>query len=125
MDKENISELTQQTVIGLLDFVTATKDFVLEQAPLYARELVTWQMWDGIVCGTIFLLIFFVSILGFCTGIKIIKNDKHDEGFACIMVGITVALISIFISTKEYRSAIKAVLAPRVVIIEHLQSKLK
>ena len=121
MEKEKMLELTQQTIVGLLDFVTATKDFVIEQAPLYAQELIAWNIWDGVVCGTVCLALFITSIYSIFKGGSTIDEEW---GVPCVIIGVVMSFATLIIGMANYRSAIAAAVAPRVVIVEHISRKL-
>ena len=94
-----------------------TEKFILEQAPLYAQEVLAWQFTTGIagciVVGTLCAL--------FAALTRVITKDDSD-GMPTILCGI-VTVFCLGLSISFGLDAVKTKIAPRVVIIEHLKQQ--
>lgn len=104
------------------------QDFAVEQAPLYCREVVAWEFWNGVFSSTIGLFFLVTPLIVICKYRHWLKEDIKVCGpgsfaatilFPCICAG---GLIAFCTSAPQ---AIKAAVAPRLVIVEHLRGLTK
>jgi hypothetical protein len=124
MKQENITEAIKwlQTTAGQI------QDFAVEQAPLYCQEIVAWTFWHamaGIALGVAFILVPVIFIYNFR---KVILRDLSDAGHVSFFAGVFgfFSLVAgVACICKSAPQAIKAHVAPRIVIIEHLQGLTK
>lgn len=118
---------TEKNVNEAIDWLQKTggsiQDFAVEQAPLYCREVVQWQLWEGIVCGSAGVILCLLVILFWKLTRKVFNT--HDYGNpAAIIPGIAGGLCAVFGTMALVvgsQKAIKAAVAPRLVIVEHLR----
>lgn len=108
----------EQSLDKLIKYIEQGTEFAIEQAPLYARELVEYT---AMVSGLYTILCVTVAILSILTLIWAVKNwDKHEITLP-LSIFAPIFLISSLcvgiISTQDY---IKAKYAPRVLVMEHL-----
>lgn len=105
-------------------------DFVAEQAPLLATEIVAWHFWSSVFCagvGVAFVVLFLIAAFVFfrvatsCTSDQF--SDGHPKavlgvigGSACVLVAAMILGLAVVGNTYE---AIKASVAPRIVLIEY------
>lgn len=110
----------------------AIQDFAVEQAPLYCREVVAWELYNGIALCV--LAVILLIVMAACwkvalrwKGAERAKKESDlyysaSEAFVGPMIGGIVAAIAAFvILTHGAPMAIKAAVAPRLVIVEHLR----
>ena len=116
------------------DLLNKTGDFAAEQTPLFIKEFIAWQIWSNL---TSFLLgvIFFTSFL--IIGIKCLKNSLIDnkdwsEFRLTIPFGVVSGIVSafsllflVFEGFGNLQNAIKAMVSPRVVIVEKAAELIK
>ena len=121
-------DTTEQNINQAIDWLQKTggqiQDFATEQAPLYCREVVAWELWGNVV-----------SAIGCVVGLGLISylfkktkawinEEAEDCNPAAIFLAIGMLLLSVFLTcgfVTSVGSAIKAAVAPRMVIIEHLR----
>lgn len=108
----------------------AATDFVVEQAPLYVQEYVAWVFWYNAMLAAIclgsVLLLFVVGQVAR----RMVVRDHADEVppaaalVASIVFPFVIGLIPIIKGVESAADAVKAKVAPRVVIVEHLRDAL-
>jgi hypothetical protein len=98
----------------LVELIKSTKDFVGDQAPRVAQE-VEWAIFLGIV------LFCLLAALKAC--IKVMKEDSDFvPPFVFTIIGLVI-VAPLFVCCLD--NAVKAKVAPRVVILDYLEGKLK
>lgn len=94
------------------------QDFAVEQAPLYCQEVVSWTFWLGLL-GTvagILIIGFVVLCIRWC-----FKNPHNDAVPGIVIASVFMSAAAAgFLCTLTPRM-VKAVVAPRVVVVEHLR----
>ena len=125
--KEESKTKLQETATELLDFVNTSKDFVLEQTPLYVQEVVEFHFLENAISAGLNLVIAIVTLLVITfASYKIYKKDTSNwdvEWFVVALIAILSAMILIVsgeYTTKYSKECYKAKYAPRVLIIEKL-----
>lgn len=103
----------------------AVQDFAVEQAPLYCREVVAWEFWSGAVFGGIGLVLMAIGLVALMKFIMWMKEDECEPNgrtvpaffvtTGCLAVGVAMA-------SSNIPKAVKATVAPRMVIVEHLRN---
>lgn len=116
---------------SLHDAMEKGGEFALEQAPLYCQEVVRWQIIKGFLVAvpTGILLVFamyFATKAWNRTKDAFNRDDEEEAATNALILVITVSGICIlpFIFCTHFLSAMQAIVAPRVVIIEHLSKLL-
>lgn len=122
---------TEKNINQALDWLQKTggaiQDFAVEQAPLYCREVIAWQLAASIAVMIFGLISLFTALAFFRKGVAVQKNNEgksysHTEDpfgwffFASLFAALAVSLVFMGSIT-----ALKAHVAPRVVVVEHLQ----
>lgn len=120
---EDIKDLLVDNARGISEYVKQSKDFVLEQAPLYIQELCSIHFFDNAVNATVFALLTLITI-GVCLGLckSILKTEEDVDKVLCISLviglGTTFAGPMIKNTCDSVKESYKAVYAPRVLIME-------
>lgn len=101
--------------------VRGTQDFVLEQAPLYCQELIAYQIVSNTVSSIIFLIatLLFAGFAFFCLK-KFALRPYDCWELPATFFGI-LAIITFVGMIVSVDCVIKAEVAPRVVIVEHIK----
>lgn len=136
--KPEIEEQILESLKWVGETAQDSKDFLLEQAPLYCQEVVAYEIWRQSIFITTSL---FVSLLFFGLGVYLYRKILWHENYArkmgkpCIDTSIKHFVLNVFIALSLISflasvpnstiKIIKAKTAPRVLIVEHLQGKLK
>lgn len=99
----------------------SVQDFAVEQAPLYCREVVQWTLWSS-VGGVVFAILL---IVGACKLAKLgdwsWEEDSPIKAFAVPGICLAAWIASVVLLANCAPLAIKAAVAPRLVIVEHLR----
>lgn len=124
-----MNELTEQNMNEAIDWLqqrgSEVEAFALEQAPLYCQEVVAYQFWSHSIPLTIGVLVLFLAI--YCTQF-VYKNAKHDEqGDKCLILAV-VGLFSFITGITMFGCNIhqftQSIVAPRMVVMEHISKLL-
>jgi hypothetical protein len=120
---------TEKNINEAIDWLQSTggsiQDFAAEQAPLYCREVVQWELWSSAAGSVVGILLIVVGVV---SGLLFIKFMREDEGepngrtlttCATMFMSVVVGLLTTRDSVPQL---IKAITAPRLVIVEHLRS---
>jgi len=106
-----------------------SQEFIHEQAPLYAQEVLEWALWSNTITAIISLLMIIIALIGLALASRrLMKGEEEGDGvmeILVIMIGAFIAItcsMTLFLSLK---SAIKSQVAPRALLIEHIQGKIK
>jgi len=135
--KQEIQDKIQENAVGLLDFVSQSKDFILEQAPIYVQELVQLHFIDNIssliIKSILLLLCLVLTVSAISKRNEMIKSTTSCEVVDAICectlrVGALLILAISFLSNGIKKDAVecyKAKYAPRVLIIEKLNKEIR
>lgn len=101
----------------------SVQDFAVEQAPLYCREVVAWELWYGIALVVFGVVMLATTPLFWKLTAKVFKTDKYGNPAALVpgFAGVMAAIAGCFVLSYGIPKAIKAAVAPRLVIVEHLR----
>lgn len=106
----------------------AVQDFAVEQVPLYCREVVAWQLWTGIAGVVAGMLILAAGGTLLRKGFAIMKEGKgkgyceREDPFGWMLPAIILLACGTMLVAGASLKAVKAYVAPRMVIVEHLRS---
>jgi len=115
------AEITDKVANELLKWVQSTGEFVSEQAPDIANQIVQWGIWSsaaGVVFG-LFLII--IAGVGFCLvgkGIGIFDEDPFDFITGACSLGAAVA--GLIVTVCNTYNLVLAAVAPKLYIMEYL-----
>jgi hypothetical protein len=104
------------------------QDFAVEQAPLYCREVVAWEFWMGIINSSFGFLFLVTPLVMLWRYRQWFKEDLACLGTGSLAASILVPLISAGGLITIFNCApqtVKAAVAPRLVIVEHLRGLTK
>lgn len=114
-----MNEHTEKNINEAIDWLQQTggsiQDFAMEQAPIYCKELIRYELWTGAIWLTLALLMLIVGVVLTWRGLK-----DDEEGTICS--GFALGIISLLVLVLCSGDFVKAIVAPRVVIVEHLKS---
>lgn len=124
-----MNDQLNERLVSLMDYIgSVAKDadaFARAQLPDVAREIVAWELWSGVVYGLICIAIIAACVWVFRFALKIM-DDNHDGReipmFIFSAIVGPVAFIFVLVNTH---SIIKAVAAPRLVILDYVKGVLK
>ena len=124
MNKE-LEQCLTQFINKALDVANKGIDTAGEQIPLVLQEIVYWRLAKGSCC---ILTAFLFCSSAFFLGYSMLKNFKLSHDTDGQGVGIGFMLISFFVFllvfSFELTDIIKALVAPRLVILEYLKGLL-
>jgi hypothetical protein len=104
----------------LTSILNDSKEFVIDQSPLYAQEIVKWEISKAYIGITLFLLL---AITLFALSRFIYKKFGRG-GDDIFVLPLGVGTICLFLTLAPITHLIKAKVAPRVVIIDSICEKL-
>ena len=117
----------QEKALEMLSWVEQAKDFTLEQAPLYIRELVELHFMENAIStlvGSLGLLL--VLVLTVCALLAVNKKAPSDDKAPAIICLLALVLPLIFMLGNQVKKTTiecyKAKYAPRVLVIDKLRS---
>ena len=118
-----MEKINEEKINEVLNWVTGiannSTDFVLEQAPLYAQELIAYTL-------TINTVVFIIGIVLIIIAIScLIASTKKTRGFSddvLLIIALHVTLISAFCLMCSVPNLIKIKTAPRVFIMDHIRN---
>lgn len=123
--RESLSDVLQWVQLS----AEQSKDFVIEQAPLVAQEFVAWTFWESVITAVAALLSAVLS--AWCCLLCVRKCNDERDAFggpewtmgsmlcACTTIGLCVLFLC------SSLTAVKAKVAPRVLIIEKVSTLVK
>jgi ACR3 family arsenite efflux pump ArsB len=129
--KEIVSGLDWNSIIKkyfveLVEIVKSGVDFTSKEVPLYLKELITYEFWSAIIYMVLFIGL--AIFAGYCARYMRIKakNSHSDDDvagcWAATLACTGLCLIFTVQGVQEIEHAVKSAVAPRVVIVEKIQS---
>jgi len=134
MEGTNMENMAAEKLNVLLDWVGETtksaQGFMLEQAPLVAQEIVAWEFWSSVLAATMFA----VGAAMFSKGIQMLWR-KDEQGRWAVSDDVAramptafgaMAIVGFVVGVAFHTAwAVKAQVAPRLVIIEYIGKAVK
>lgn len=125
---DEAKELLIESAGKLQEYLDSTEVFVLEQAPLLAQEVVRYGVWvnGSFSIGSAFLSILVLGIWVLYARSRV-KNDDWDtnpEIFISAMLSMFIFVPSIVCFSVTVGSFLKALIAPRLYLLETIGSLL-
>jgi len=126
--KEEIKKKLEENAIELLDFVKKSTEFVVDQAPIYIQELLSYHFFENILSLILYLFIrsisSVISIISLRWGSR--NKWKQEEHIVVPAIATIVFIAALIIggvgAVERVKECYKAKYAPRVLIIEKLKS---
>jgi hypothetical protein len=123
---------TEVNINEAIDWLQQTgeslQDFASEQAPLYCREVVAWELWSGAIFTGFGIILATIGIIALMKFIRWMNEDEGEPNHRTVP-SMIVALLGIVIGPMQIihhaPKSIKAVVSPRMVIIEHFRGLTK
>jgi NADH:ubiquinone oxidoreductase subunit 5 (subunit L)/multisubunit Na+/H+ antiporter MnhA subunit len=124
-----ITEIDPTVQAQLLDWVQETaaagQDFISREAPLYAAEVVSWYFWSSIFLMLVMLSVAVMAFIIYRYAARWFTTaETHDEkelAATASLVSLGLMLVFLGFSAHQGYGAVKAAVAPRMVVIEHLR----
>lgn len=125
-----MNEQAQQLITNagekVLEYLEAGEGFATEQAPLLAQEIVRWGVWWNVGEGLVWLIICIIASMSCIFWVKKHRRPLDDFALGKEARGVA-ALLSFFVAACTFfgmmscaYSASKALIAPRLYIIEQI-----
>lgn len=100
--------------------------FTIEQAPIYCKEVIQWEVNSSLILIGISLSLFLVTAIGIVLGWKLYKKTDDENFIAAPCVGGTfLVFIALILGPIGVRDYYKAKTAPRVILVNHFKDILK
>jgi hypothetical protein len=97
------------------------QNFASEQSPIYFREVVEWEFWYSALSGGLGIVLVTLGIVGaFKMKSWIEKVEDHPPYIFNMIATLLLLAFGLGLICNEIPNAIKAKVAPRMVLIEHL-----
>lgn len=117
-------DIAKNYLIDTLDFIKSGKDLALTQGQLYIQELVKWEIVSGAMLAVVALSVVGVMIYwNYCLWKKN-RDMNEQDAFLFSFLSLFILAFSL-VGLVEIRSAARAYVAPRVVIMEKLKDMIK
>lgn len=120
-----MNEQTEKNINEAIDWLQETggsiQDFAAEQAPLYCREVVAWELWHGIAGVVLGLAVLLFGVWLVRRAMAMYRPDSDGSEMFPGMAGGLAIVGGVVIVACSAPSAIKSAVAPRLVIVEHLR----
>lgn len=118
---------TEEVLGWLKETAEKGADFIETQAPLLANEIVAWHFWASVTMAVMFAVIVSLLVLVLRHCIAIIKTRKESTpefagAFIFCSIGSVAVIVLGIASLVNVYEAVRASVAPRVVIIQHLSN---
>ena len=110
-------------LVEMESWLKATKDLIIEQAPLFIQEYLRWHFFKNVFVAVICCLITIVLILFIIRGLKYLTHCRiADEGpvIAFSIIGTIIAMVSGIAAIGHAYNALYIYVAPRIYIAENL-----
>lgn len=105
----------------------AGADLATEEVPKFAQEYVQWVAWESFLTAGLLAAVFAVILAVILKCLRWAKRcwDDDDVGFIFALVLVGPMMICGIEAAKSLKQGVKAVVAPRVVLVEKLSELAK
>jgi len=127
MNKEQAVGKLLESLAEVMEWVKATKTFVLSQAPDICREIVLWTIWkNGLYAGLLWGLILFGTVLIYRSYKKygVVASDGAPL-FMLYIIGFMLICIPGMEASQATLNMVQAIIAPKLTIINYITERLK
>lgn len=126
MDQQAQEQLTRALSM-MNDAAASGGNFVLEQAPMVARELVAYTLWSSaataLLSGAALVVLYRRGIPAWKKSAE--KDRYYDDGTGALFFLAVGFVVSGILFLGNSRATIKAVTAPRLVILDYVKDMVK
>lgn len=124
------NSIVKKYFVELMDVVRGGLNLAGEQVPLYLKELITYEFWHCFLWGSFYLVgMILTACLSKRFHTNLVKDWDNDSTGPMWLFALAFALIAsigfAINSAQEFDSAIKAKVAPRVIVVEKIQALIK
>lgn len=117
-----LKDVTTEALSTILTFVKQSGEFVKEQSPLLAQEIIKYNFiisLTAVIVGTILTITSIPLIyLGYNSNTESLQFIFGISGMLCISIGLFIILVTL-------GTLIKSIFSPRLLVIETLQQKIR
>ena len=110
----------------LAEWIKKGGEFVEREAPLYVSEVIAWYFWSSTLAAAASFAVLAACIFAMFKFRKMILKKEYGaptpEGALVGMIGGCIALVCLILGLTWTCEAIKAKVAPRVVVVESLKA---
>ena len=123
---EQLKKRLEESATSLLDWVESSGEFVTEQAPLIAHEIINYGFWlnlIGVITGCVFVLIGSIAAYkGFLKGFLSSKDELEIVAWSVVgALGAILTFSGVVMTYTHVPTLLQTVVAPRVYLIEYLK----
>jgi len=120
-----MNQETEKNINEAIDWLQETsasvQDSAVEQAPLYCREVVASELWSGVAGEMLGIGVILVGLWLLSIGRALIRCGNDCDAFLPLLGGVLASAIGAITLAASASCAIKAAIAPRMVIVEHFR----
>jgi hypothetical protein len=122
----DVESANSAAIAELINTITQAKNFVVAEAPAYCQEYLLWQRYQFAIAAAV---AFFSGILFTLLLRKGLRDEKNNSvggpTVVSVVVSGAVCCLSLVCTVAESVDAIQSVVAPKVMLVEHLKQLLK
>ncbi|WDI44761.1 hypothetical protein [Bremerella sp. P1] len=122
---EQVKERLVDSLDKVMQWAEGAEEFVLEQAPLVAQEIVAWKFYEGLCWGIVLATVIVAVLTAAAIACwVIISNSEDSEGkvfavFPPLFAAFPIVPATVCLAQCVVQS-VQACVAPRLVIIDYL-----
>lgn len=124
-ENQTMNTETEKNINELMEWVGSTADqtkgFILEQAPLYAQEVVAWSFWCGVFIAVVGLILTIAATAFAVWGLRRKFGYMSEMPFVIFVVCLIGFAVGVPMMVGGTLEAVKAKVSPRVLIVEHVR----
>lgn len=96
------------------------------QLPDVAREIVAWELWRGVFLLVPAVVAVWLATFFYRKGMAVVKKNSRDaDPFAWFLIATILACVGAAGTVMNGTSVVKAVVAPRLVILDYVKGVVK
>lgn len=122
---ENLNKVTE----FLLSTLSETKDFIVEQAPDYVRQMLEFAAFEHKMYLVIYSLLFLISLATLINGVRLAMKPVIDDTIEIIipsfMIGGVATILFLCLSINRFVQLKKLEIAPKIYLMEQIGRTLK
>ena len=120
---EELTTLTEQGLAKALAYIETTESFVVEQAPLLVQEVLRYGLFNALF-WTGFWLVAFSAVMWSAVKVWKMLGEDGDDGFVGVVIAIFPGGGCLAGCFANLFDAAKIIIAPRLYLLEKLDSVL-
>ncbi len=122
-------ELNDQALQQVIQIVAGTKDFMIEQAPQLAKEMIAYEIWESKFLIGIGLTLLTIGLVLIISGILSHRKQKSDyvseSQFVRFAIGGIATVIAVCMTMVNLTSLKAVEISPRAYIVKKILSAAK